>query len=845
MTVSTQVSRNEYTGNGATTQYDFTFRILDKSHLLVQTLDNSESIVTLTLGTDYTVTGVNRYNGGKVVLTSALPAGYKISIERSTPVTQEASIRNQGGFFPEIHEDAFDKLTMLVQQAYGWWSGLSLRKPSWLANYYDALNNRIRNLRDPSQAQDAATKGYTDSADNGLQQQITSNFNHSLRVPNSNINQLPSAQDRAWKGLGFDGTGQPKLQDPAGTGLWGYVPAIGSFEQGSLLTQRFEVLLWESTDEYWRWDGVMPKVVLPGSTPATAGGTGKGKWIDVTDATLRSNLGSGEGFKYIGQVASYAALKTVIPERSGQRILLASYYANGTTGGGEFVARAGTATDDGGTICVPTGSSTWYWQRVDVVDFDVTWFGAIGDSDTTNSATNTTAIQKAIDAAASAGLANVEFPQTSGFYACGTIYVKPGVSLVSSGRTRGLLGATVYLRAGANAVINQKFKGLWCKQCHFNLWDPDSPNTMVSNVTFDTMLIDGTNLAGAGKVAGDGILIKNTTFDVHLEKTYIWNYLGYGYGIIVDNASTSYLATGVFSTVSQSKIFNCGYGIYVKGAPADSMDVHLVQTLLDHNGSNLYVDASNRAPGMGEVNVYARACRFEWGTNYSIYNYDAYVNFDGWSLAPSSGGQKIFTSSKGKTLINGRLSGVAEGEDASVDGNLVAHPGIISNLTYDKANPVVSLMLDNTTRGSTVKLQALKFKFQFNGASGFTFQNLVSYVSGNAPRFGIGGLYDTSVSAAVLDTTPVSVGSGNSAISATTQNSGISLIFGGGKKFAFVGMPSINRNTTGTAVNISIQTDNTGTIIGIVFFNAATGAYVNPLSLTGEIQFSFVMFADL
>ncbi|MFS7654674.1 hypothetical protein ACJ8A5_01710 [Klebsiella pneumoniae] len=65
MTVSTQVSRNEYTGNGATTQYDFTFRILDKSHLLVQTMDTSENIVTLTLGTDYTVTGVNRYNGGR------------------------------------------------------------------------------------------------------------------------------------------------------------------------------------------------------------------------------------------------------------------------------------------------------------------------------------------------------------------------------------------------------------------------------------------------------------------------------------------------------------------------------------------------------------------------------------------------------------------------------------------------------------------------------------------------------------------------------------------------------------------------------------------------------------
>ncbi|WP_446918313.1 phage tail fiber domain-containing protein, partial [Klebsiella pneumoniae] len=220
MTVSTQVSRNEYTGNGATTQYDFTFRILDKSHLLVQTLDTSESIVTLTLGTDYTVTGVNRYNGGKVVLTSALPAGYKISIERSTPVTQEASIRNQGGFFPEIHEDALDKLTMLVQQAYGWWSGLSLRKPSWLANYYDALNNRIRNLRDPSQAQDAATKNYVDgqivdntnawkAGDAILDQKIDSNFARTLRVPESTVDQLSPVSVRKNSLLGWDSNGKP------------------------------------------------------------------------------------------------------------------------------------------------------------------------------------------------------------------------------------------------------------------------------------------------------------------------------------------------------------------------------------------------------------------------------------------------------------------------------------------------------------------------------------------------------------------------------------------------------------------------------------------------------------
>lgn len=623
----------------------------------------------------------------------------------------------------------------------------------------------------------------------------------------------------------------------------GYV-FLGDYEDGPFqFSARNQYIRYNN--QYYRLNAATDVGFTTTGTDATSFVNDVTHFVLMDGDTLRQNLGSGEGFKYIGQVASYAALKTVIPERSGQRILLASYYANDSTGGGEFVARAGTATDDGGTICVPTGSSTWYWQRVGVVDFDVTWFGAIGDSNTANSATNTVAIQRAIDAADSAGIASVTFPKSAGFFACGTIYMKPGVSLVGAGRTRGLLGAIVYLRAGSNAVIAPEIKGLWHKQCHFYLWDPDSPNTMVSNIKIQGCLIDGTNLSGSGKFSGDAVVIKNTTFDVHIRDTYIQNYSGNGLSIITDNASTGYLATGVFTTLNVVKIFNCGMGIYIKNAPADSLDLHLVEVLLDHNGSNLFLDMSGRVTGMGEAHVYARACRFEWATNYAIYNYGGFINFDGWSLAPSSGGQKIFTSSNGKTFINGRLSGVAEGEDASLDGNLVAHPGIVSNLTYDKANPVVSLMLDNTTRGSTLKLQALRFKFQFNGASGFTFQNSVSYVSGNAPRYGIGSLYDTSVSAAVLDTTPVSVGSGNSAISATTQNSGISLIFGGGKKFAFVGMPSINRNTTGTAVNMSIQTDNTGTIVGIVFFNATTGAYVNPLSLTGDIHFSFVMFADL
>lgn len=149
MTVSTEVDHNEYTGNGVTTTFPYTFRIFQKSDLVVQVVDLNENITELILDTDYIVTGAGGYNGGNIILSKELVSGYQISISRELPVTQETDLRNQGKFFAEVHEDAFDKLTMLIQQVRSWFS-LALRKPSFVANYYDALNNYIRNLRDPS-----------------------------------------------------------------------------------------------------------------------------------------------------------------------------------------------------------------------------------------------------------------------------------------------------------------------------------------------------------------------------------------------------------------------------------------------------------------------------------------------------------------------------------------------------------------------------------------------------------------------------------------------------------------------------------------------------------------------
>lgn len=159
MTVSSAVNHQEYTGNGTTTVFPYGFRILKDSHLAVTLSDGLGNLQYPVLGTDYLVSGVGLVEGGNVTLKNPLPSGWRISLDRILPLVQETDLRNQGKFFPEIHEDAFDYLTMLIQRCDSL-LGSALRKPSWLSNYYDALGNRISNLSDPKGQQDAVTLSY-------------------------------------------------------------------------------------------------------------------------------------------------------------------------------------------------------------------------------------------------------------------------------------------------------------------------------------------------------------------------------------------------------------------------------------------------------------------------------------------------------------------------------------------------------------------------------------------------------------------------------------------------------------------------------------------------------------
>lgn len=117
MTISSEVSRNDYVGNGATSVYPYTFRIIASSDLLVTWADTAGVETILTLDVDYTVSGVGSGGGGNVTLTGGnLTSGYALTIRRVRPLTQETDVRNQGAFYPETHEDAFDHQIMVSQQ---------------------------------------------------------------------------------------------------------------------------------------------------------------------------------------------------------------------------------------------------------------------------------------------------------------------------------------------------------------------------------------------------------------------------------------------------------------------------------------------------------------------------------------------------------------------------------------------------------------------------------------------------------------------------------------------------------------------------------------------------------
>ncbi|HHW3156560.1 TPA: hypothetical protein ACUTYB_005028, partial [Klebsiella pneumoniae] len=212
MMVENDTSSVEYQLSTSTGPFAIPFYFIENGHisawLYTENSDGGYDETTLTLDTDYILTGAGDSEGGTLTLVETHD-GATLLIARTPDATQLTSYVATGKFPATSHERALDKLTMLIQQIYWWWDDLPLKRPNIFANFYHAKNRFIKYLKNPVDEQDAATKNYADGLYDGAISHADEQFKRTLRVPESSVNILPSINGRKKKILAFDDNGNP------------------------------------------------------------------------------------------------------------------------------------------------------------------------------------------------------------------------------------------------------------------------------------------------------------------------------------------------------------------------------------------------------------------------------------------------------------------------------------------------------------------------------------------------------------------------------------------------------------------------------------------------------------
>lgn len=123
MTISSETRKaGPFTGDGSNTSFPFAFKVFASSDLRVVHTDADGVETDLVLDSDYSVSlnaDQNADPGGTVtypISGTALPSTETLTVLSAVPYTQETDITNGGGFYPNVVENALDKLTIHIQQ---------------------------------------------------------------------------------------------------------------------------------------------------------------------------------------------------------------------------------------------------------------------------------------------------------------------------------------------------------------------------------------------------------------------------------------------------------------------------------------------------------------------------------------------------------------------------------------------------------------------------------------------------------------------------------------------------------------------------------------------------------
>jgi hypothetical protein len=121
MTISnTTRTAGPFIGNGVTADFPFSFKVFDRSELLVAQTNTTTGTETLKyLDADYTVTlntDQNSNPGGTIHMLAAPPLGTTLAATSTVAMVQTLDLTNQGGFYPKTINDAMDRMMIVIQQ---------------------------------------------------------------------------------------------------------------------------------------------------------------------------------------------------------------------------------------------------------------------------------------------------------------------------------------------------------------------------------------------------------------------------------------------------------------------------------------------------------------------------------------------------------------------------------------------------------------------------------------------------------------------------------------------------------------------------------------------------------
>ncbi|HDM8068681.1 hypothetical protein LCS78_17020 [Vibrio harveyi] len=156
--LDTDLSQITLDCDGVNTRFSFPFKVISPKDLKVYLVEG-ERMTELILTADYDVPGFDFDNGGDVVTKVVYDRPNKILIVRKPSLLQETSFRNLGAFFPGIHEDAFDRVYMVLQ----WLSDLaegSIHEDPTLPGYWDFQDKQSVRVPYPTRMDGVANPAY-------------------------------------------------------------------------------------------------------------------------------------------------------------------------------------------------------------------------------------------------------------------------------------------------------------------------------------------------------------------------------------------------------------------------------------------------------------------------------------------------------------------------------------------------------------------------------------------------------------------------------------------------------------------------------------------------------------